>query len=814
MDPQEPNCSDSSLRYLRNLIESRHGSLEEISSLASENHIYRALEESLNASVYFYKTQLEKADFQNIQLCQSLQAIENLLTGKVKELVVSLLKKSEAEMISDTNIAQLKAQVENEIKLRLLMEDLNKKLIIKVKELQFEITDSHTNSSLEKQELVDNFIFQTSALNRQILDKDKEIKDLHILLEERNKKLEHFELKETTFLVPIAEERSITEMSESLAKHKKKYSLLKEKNKNVILSINGLLKDIEAKSPILIAQQDSYEQLVISYNEVARENDEFTIFKNTQSEIIERNSLALKRQSLYISEMTEKFAILTNELHKLSIENHKLSTGDTKLATSYEENEKRFIENSDLKMKISKLEEEHRTKSGLLILKDKEIIGLKKEIENLKKDLGELNIKCEILGQIKESSSISQNYQEQKLIIQIEQNTMLAQQYKHMYESCVQDISTLSIRINESNEHTNKLNLEKNYLLQENRKLSLLNSKVSEASQQLKDLQPTYTYLNECLEENEKKISELLQDKKEFNEHIVKLQKELTLCKQEWNEEITKLRSENSILKTICNTTETDKLRDELGKSRRRVREIKYLLEINEKELKDERVQRVKIEKALKKARKVLSNREKVNMAASEIQSLRKELSKSKKQITELLSKLKICKDDFTSKETEYQTIINNTKLAYIKEKDSNDSNILTVKNLLLKVSEINSYYEKKCSDYTNLEEYLNLKALLQEKFFGFTDSASIETRELSAICSILQNKIQNITTLQDTEAIKLIQKVESLQDTCKEQKSIIECLTNKSDELRNMVSNTLPPIAIGKIVALIHRSSKLNAFY
>ena len=52
----------------------------------------------------------------------------------------------------------------------------------------------------------------------------------------------------------------------------------------------------------------------------------------------------------------------------------------------------------------------------------------------------------------------------------------------------------------------------------------------------------------------------------------------------------------------MCKTSEADKLREELGKTRRNLREVKYLLTINEEELVNEKVKRAQAQKREQRA--------------------------------------------------------------------------------------------------------------------------------------------------------------------------------------------------------------------
>ena len=68
----------------------------------------------------------------------------------------------------------------------------------------------------------------------------------------------------------------------------------------------------------------------------------------------------------------------------------------------------------------------------------------------------------------------------------------------------------------------------------------------------------------------------------------------------------------------MCKTSEADKLREELGKTRRNLREVKYLLTINEEELVNEKVKRAQAQK--REQRALAKNPEILNkMVASQI---------------------------------------------------------------------------------------------------------------------------------------------------------------------------------------------------
>lgn len=815
MDPPSSSSNESSLRYLSFLVEHKHESLHEISDLSSTNQVYKSLEDSLNSSIYFYKSQLEKSDLQNTQLCQALHSVEALLTNKIKELIEELNKKIQTECISAASIARLNALIEYEIKLRHDTEYLHQQSEVKLRDLESQISLQFAAFVMEKQKMLENFSQKTGVLTRSLAEKQEKINTLEQIIAEKEVKVEKCEIQETsTLIIPVVEESSMIKNSAELSKSNSECERLKLENKGLITSISELLDDIEAKSSIFYTQKNNYEQLVISYNELARDFDEYKRLMMSQNETIESSVAASRIKSNCLSEMKEKYAILSNELHKLILENHKLVTGENTGANTSGNIENLITENAELKIKIRKADEESKLKSDLVNKKDLDLQRFKGELEKLNKTISELTSKSDILKKAENSRvSISESCLVEKLKLEINENKTLMQKYKRLYESLNEELFKTNCRLAESIEMIQSFNLSISSLKQENDYLRLQGNKAVEIRPQAQEVPPQSFYLSECVEEYEKKLAELIQDKKEANEFISSSQKELINCKQVWIEEITKLRSENDILRTISNTGEADKLRDELGKSRRRIREIKYLLEINEKELKDEKINRVKAEKTLRKLRKALSKKEKFHMATAEAEALNKKIAEKQLQISSLMVELKMCKEVFAHKEAEYEKSLDFAKQAYIKEKESNDVSVQNIKKLLSKLAELKHYYEQKNIEYSSLGDYLNSKNAQNQKLSEAFDIQNVGNIEISHVCSMLHNKIQGIARLQDTEVVGLLKKIENFDRLCKELKETIEQLQSKSTKLEQQLSqkqnlNESPQI-LAKMIALLHKSSK-----
>ena len=708
MDANITSSNESVLRYLGFLVENRNDALHELADLSSSEQSHKSIEDSLQNSVYFYKTQLEKAEIQNKQLCLAIHQIEELCSLKINKLSEDLSKKIESEQILIQNSFHLQTQLEFEINLRKNAEESDKNNRLKLKATVLQFSKDTAKFIKEKQTIHEKYINDIEHLTQKLEQRQGEILELKECLSVKELKVEKYEFEDAKIIVPLVDESVLSELSAKVNKYQIKYKSLKEQNKKLKDSIDQLLSEVEIKVPLLTSNNENYEKLLLRYNELSKNYESIKSFSDSNNENIEKCTASLKKQSTYILELNEKCSVLSKEVYNLMIENHNLQTKDTSpLDCRYIE---AFIkENTELKLKFRKLEDEFKSISLQFSSKDLTIKDLNEKIINNNKTIDSLHQRLGLVEKLDEYRNHSIiNFQAENLKLEIEENKILSEKYKTLYELSLNEFSDLQNKYNESIDNQKKLNIENNELKKEIIKLQLSNCQKSITSNPTERYTPIALNISEYLEDYEKKLSEFLQDRKEANETIMNLQRENLNANQKWSEEFTKLNSENNLLKLKCNISESDKLREELGKSRRRLREIKYLLEINEKELKDEKLLRAQAENRLKKLRKSLQNKEKASMSICEIQSQNKQINMLNRNILDLSDKNLHYKEILTSKENEYFKDTENLKHMYMKEKESNEIHQQHIKSLIAKLTEMNAYTNKGESQTKNFSEKLN----------------------------------------------------------------------------------------------------------
>ena len=531
MDPQTEEKNKHLLQHLSFKTEQKDKQLQELSELLSLKVVFSSLEESLNSSIYFYKSQLERADVQNTQLIRVLNTIETHLSLKIKELNEKLLKKTESEYYLKQEIAGFLIQLESEAELRKNIEESEKKTLNKLQENELEIFSLMAKHSYEKQKLYEDFLKEIENKDKIIEEKQKKIDDLEKSLNEKALQIEKCEIEETQeFVIPIVEEGLLKELSANSSKYMKKYAKLKEKNKRLVQSLEELLNDIEAKAPVYSAQKENYEQLVSSYNELSRKFDDYIKDHSMQNEVIENYSRNVKKQHEEITELNQKCTILSKEIYGLILENHNLSTGKENITFPLRNFENLIGENTELKIRLHKTDDELKHKASLISTKELEIKKLTESIENMKSSLTIANSRLDIIKNLESFKTFAiQEFHSSFYQSEIEQKQAMIEKYKKLYESSLAEVFELKLKYKESlnlsrglHDSISKLHKEIITLKSENKPLPKPGFFLSAPSQKSSDI----------INDDQQKISELLQDKKAMNDNIISLQAEILNCKE------------------------------------------------------------------------------------------------------------------------------------------------------------------------------------------------------------------------------------------------------------------------------------------
>jgi hypothetical protein len=787
--------------------------IDEISEQLSLKRIYKSLEDSWNSSLHFYKSQLGIADTKNSQLIEALQTIEQSFTVRIKELSEIFEKKQDRETNLLKKIDLLSIQIEEEIKLRKNLEEDNNQISIRLKELDLKLYSNMTQSIFEKQKIYDDALIEFNVYRKKLDEKQKEIDELTTKINQTVLEPEKNEIEDDKdFNIPVVDDKLIRELSSKSQKYFYKYKRLKQEKAHLENLISGLLIDIETKGPIILSYKENHDKLLLNYNQLLKKFEEFKENTSAQSVNTEGTSETLKKQSKTISELKEKCVILSKEIRLLIIENHMLATGNNNNNNKFNSVESIIDENSDLKVKIKKYEDAIKKNLIFIENKDTEIKKLVSEINTLKESLSIANSRIDITNTIEiYGNDVISNYKLKKSELDTQRIQWELGKYKESYELCLKENLELKQKYFESLNRINLLRSEVSNLLQNAQNVSY-NQTDHRMPQEAPS--PIIHHKNpEFFKNYENKLKELTDQNCQANEKFLKLESELWKSNQDRLEEVTKLKSEIDILRILSNPKETDKLRQDLGHSRMNCRESKNLLTISENELLEERTKRIIAEKKLKQIRNSVSFHETVYMEASEMASLRKNLDRVQKENLTLSVVIKSIKEEFYVKENEYLKSLDIAKQAYIKEKELNDANQKNLRQTLSQLSEIKQQYEQKQKKYRNLADYLDLKSQKPQIAINLPPGANIETIEIHQLCMILQDQIQTLTMLQDTETYQLISKLDKsleyqkgLEKNILEYQETIEELTQHLKFNENLAKN---PEILTKMIALLYKSTK-----
>ncbi|OMJ94823.1 hypothetical protein SteCoe_1842 [Stentor coeruleus] len=817
MDPQAISNADSSLRYLGFLLENQHVMEHEIAELASLKSVFKSLEDSLNSSVYFYKSQLEKADIQNKGLVESLNSIKGSLTNKIKDLTEKLMKSSESECFHKEKIERLSIQLEFERKQKQEISTLFKSSQEKIAEMELANSNSLTHFYLDKQKLLNEHLEEVKILTDTIKAKDKEIEELskfkaqfdnHICQEEKA------DQGEIDIFYPIADCENAIKVSQNLLKLQNKFQRLEEENHKLHESISGLLDDIEYKVPLIHHQKLEFEKIAKAYETLKRDYQDCQTKQPLKDENIEKMKKELECTILENKELKSKITLLVKENYTIIRENHKLINKSDANISNFESFQSYIDKYSSIVQVNEKITEEKSALTNKIIASEAEIKKFKNIFENYEKEISLLKIRLGIYEKTQNSNlNFSSSFEKYVSNLELEKKTEELNFCKQKLEESLKESADLRVKLSDYSERYKNLT-----------------GKFENLSQELFKAQ-TKTFTNpfplqtpqihnkpiekhqECVLECEKKTAELLQDKAECVDLISNLQKEIISVKQAWIEEVTRLRSENELLLIQNNFNEYAKVQDELGKSRSSLREFRYLLAISEKELLEEKTKRIHAENNLNFMRGALANIEKEKMETADYTALFKRNEELTKQIEELNRQCKSLKEELEKNTFEYEKSLNIAKQAFVKEKDISDLSQKNLKQVLHAFAEVCNKYEIKAQECASLGSYIEEKLSQSKEFQALLTSNQVDSSGIRYICSMFHKKVDSFLNIQDKETKKICQQIEVLRKKLEEAKLKLQASEKLNQELVEKAKSSeilsKNPEALCKMVSLIYKSSK-----
>lgn len=814
-------ASSTTEHFITNLIQARYTQSRSLSELSSFKSIFTSLESTLTNSIKFYKTQLEKSEFKNQSSIDNLTEIYQKLYEKFKSVSDDVMKRSEKEVQMQLEINSLKKQIETERKCFEELGQVNRKLEESVNLAERKLVEAIFKSAEEKSEIFKGYLEGIAEVNGKIGKKvsgDSEVKGVDYKNEN---------VKEFKEVFPVVSADELTKYLRKSVFYKKKCKKLQSQYEELKNATDLLLTDIEHRAPELIAERDKYQELLTRYKILSQDFNEYKqkqYYSKEHLEILSKKS----SESLKVIE-SQKFKIssLISDIFTLTSENHKLLTG----SVIQPEASNKFIHCVEQNLNLTQELENLNKEFLYLQLEFKQKVGKVQDLTQLvmekDREIEELKIRVDVVDQfLGDKQSALAQFEQLNLKQELEFKDSVLQDYKVKYSQCLQEILELNQRDKENMEEIKALNAK---LMSQTQELFQLRVSKNTSNQQQdpKIVYKSYEGVHEKSLESRKKIEELLNEKLEFTLKIQEAYKEIQETRISWAEEVAKLQSDNDILRLVNNPQDTDKLRDELGTTKSYLREIRCLLNINEKELFEERTKRMHCEKALKRLRKAWKYNERNKMADFEIVDLSKKLEHSKDLIQKLNEKLESLQEKGKNTEEEYQKQLYLIREQLNYELKSNEIHKKNIVTLTTSFKEISEMLEKKKIECSHLESYLDEKKIQRLNIENLI-SGNIQGKEVHELCFLLHNRVESYLGLQDKDSFKSIYQIENLKlENAKLKEELSSILTTnkkQADELEktkiqiSTLADSLKkaeeiykqPEILQKIVRLIHKSSKL----
>ena len=314
----------------------------------------------------------------------------------------------------------------------------------------------------------------------------------------------------------------------------------------------------------------------------------------------------------------------------------------------------------------------------------------------------------------------------------------------------------------------------------------------------------------------------ILQDNLMLTEKVQELNLTLMQVQEDHINQITILQAELDVLRLIKNNEDYAKTQEDLAICKNYLKEVKYLLAINENELKEERSKRIHCEKVLRRLRKSMKKQEVKLMSFAEFRSLRLELDSTKKSLQETSQSFAELKQTSENNEKLLKDSLQTTREQLVYEKKSNEVHQRNIKKLMKSFNDISQLLESKMTENHFRDNYLN-ESKGQHALYQSLVSSSIQGKELNELCLLMHNRFESLIAVQDKQSFKSTYQIEELRVENSKLHLEVQKLRTSSHEtektiqglkesLKKAKETATQPEVLNKIVRLVHKSSLLSS--
>ena len=786
-----------------------------ISELKAFNETFTALEGSLEESLKFYKAQLEKSESFNqnfaSQIFKTFQCFNEALDRVSKDLI----EKSEKEIMLLSQIQNLQVQLNGERETVACLKGQEREFSLKFAKLEGRIAEDAARYSIDKQSLFKMYLKNIEELSEKLEEKVKvQDKDLRAF----NGKIERNE-----DFFPVVNEDLLENALKDSHMFKEKYGEIQEMYNQLLQSTELLVQDIEEKSAEISYSRSNYENLLSRYETLS---DEFYQYKQRHYSAkpeIEALNAKLSSHSELISNLKSKISNLTIDMSHLIEENKRLVSGEKinpKMTM-------RLIESIDkiysLSQELHTLNSEKIRLSQDLNYETSKTNELMKEVKSKNQIIETLESKFNIFDDFAEYKSSTFALLSEELFKQeVQEKESNMQAYQEKVRTQAQQIEMLN-RKNEG------------FLLE----IHNLNSLIHSQSQELftlKIAKPANPQAPKPSSENPNKdlfqparihqehdnLRLILQDNLMLTEKVQELNLTLMQVQEDHINQITILQAELDVLRLIKNNEDYAKTQEDLAICKNYLKEVKYLLAINENELKEERSKRIHCEKVLRRLRKSMKKQEVKLMSFAEFRSLRLELDSTKKSLQETSQSFAELKQTSENNEKLLKDSLQTTREQLVYEKKSNEVHQRNIKKLMKSFNDISQLLESKMTENHFRDNYLN-ESKGQHALYQSLVSSSIQGKELNELCLLMHNRFESLIAVQDKQSFKSTYQIEELRVENSKLHLEVQKLRTSSHEtektiqglkesLKKAKETATQPEVLNKIVRLVHKSSLLSS--
>lgn len=802
-----------STHHIDHLIHSQRSMTKSISELKAFNETFTALESSLEESLKFYKTQLEKSENFNQNFASQIFSTFQCFNEALDRVSKDLIEKTEKEIMLLSQIQHLEVQLEGERDTVASLKGQEREFQLKFAKLEGKIAEDAAKYSSDKQNLFKIYLKNIEELSEKLKEK-VEVKEKD--LKPFNEKIEH---KKDFF--PVVNEDLLEKSLIDAHVFKEKYEKIQEMYNQLLQSSELLVQDIEEKSVEINFSRSNYENLLARYEKLS---DEFYQYRqkhcSAKSEIEALNA-KLSSNSELVSNLKSKISVMTIDMLNLVEENRKFMS-------------KQYIDPKTTMKLIESVERSYSLSQDLHVLNAEKMKlrqDLDYEILKTKEMRIELESKNQIIETLESRLDILIHLTEYKSSTFALLNEEL---FKQELQEKVSNIAAYQEKIRSQTKQLDAQKMKNEALIEE---IHNLNSLIHSQSQELFSLKiskPTPPQIYSKPQDPQNKnlfqpaqihsdtdnLRKILQDNLELTEKVQGLNLALMKMQEDHVNQITLIQAELDVLRLVKNNEDYAKTQEDLAICKNYLKEVKYLLAINENELKEESSKRIHCEKVLKRLRKSMKRQEVKLMSLAEFRSLKAELDSSKKTIQELSQNLAEVKQTSEKNEKTLKDSLQTTREQLVYEKKTNEVHQRNIKKLMISFNDISQLLETKMTENHFRDNYLN-ESKGQHALYQSLVNSSIQGKELNELCLLMHNRFESLLAVQDKQSFKstyqieelrvenskLHQELQKLKTLSQEAEKTIQAL---KESLKKAKETAFQPEVLKKIVRLVHKSTSL----